>query len=125
MQICKESNITVSELIEVQCNVLFLLVFGVELAVKMREKESLECEGMHIGVLKPQKCPWPLCRPWTQAAIGLLCSCDSGLLHRQLLASEVGSPLTKFWIRIRIHIGISSLIDLLNYLRDLFSLSSQ
>ena len=37
------------KLIEVQCNVLFVSVFGVELAVQNeREKESLECGKMHI-----------------------------------------------------------------------------
>ena len=36
------------KLIEVQCNVLFLSVLGVELVVKMREKVSLEYGRMHI-----------------------------------------------------------------------------
>ena len=36
------------KLIEVQCNVLFLSGFGVELAVKMRGKVSLEYGKMHI-----------------------------------------------------------------------------
>ena len=37
------------KLIEVQCNVLFVSIFGVELAVQNeREKESLECGKMHI-----------------------------------------------------------------------------
>ena len=36
------------KLIDVQSNVLFLSAFGVEVDVKMREKESLECERMHI-----------------------------------------------------------------------------
>ena len=35
-------------MIEVQCNVLFLSTFDIEIDVKIREKESLECGRMHI-----------------------------------------------------------------------------
>ena len=58
---------------------------GVELAVKMREKESLECRRMHIGALKTQKLPGPLSGPWTPAI--------KGSLHQQLSALEAGPPL--------------------------------
>ena len=43
------------KLIEVQYSVLFWSVLGIILAIKMRETGSLECERMHISVLKIQK----------------------------------------------------------------------
>ena len=78
------------KLIEVQCNVLFLSAFGVELAVKIEGKKSLEYGRMHTWASKTQKLPGPLSRSWTKN--GTLCSGESTLLPGQLSASEAGPP---------------------------------
>ena len=60
---------------------------------EMTEKESLECERMHIWALKTQKLPGPLSGPWTPAADSSIRSRNSAQLHRQLSAWEAGAPL--------------------------------
>ena len=63
---------------------IFMVMYyfiSVELAVKIREKESLEC------------------RMWTQATKSSLRLHNAASLHQQLSALEAGTPLTKSWIR--------------------------
>ena len=56
MQLLGCNNIKYLKLFEVQCNVLFLSVFGVELAVKYERKrvKNVECGRIHILSLKLQ-----------------------------------------------------------------------
>ena len=68
-------------------------ILGVELAVKIREKESLECRRMHIWASKTQKLPEPLSGPWTPAAEGSLGSRNSASLCRQFSSSEAAPSL--------------------------------
>ena len=44
----------------IEFNVLFSSAFGVEVDVRMREKEALECGRIHIWALKTQKQLWQL-----------------------------------------------------------------
>ena len=86
------------KLIEVQCNVLFLSAFGIELDSKMREKESLEYGRMHIfWALKPKSFQDPWMGPGPQPNI-------AHFTHMTLLR-YIGKfqprklPPAKSWIR--------------------------
>ena len=74
-----------------QCNVLF---WGLN-SIQMREKESLECRGMHICALKTQKLPGPLSGPWP------LRTCFARATPLCYISNfrpwKLGSPLTKSW----------------------------
>ena len=74
----------------------FYQFFGVELAAKMREKESLEYGKMPNQALKTQKLPGSLGRLWTKAIIGSFYLYN--FTCQQLLTSEAGTTLTKSWI---------------------------
>ena len=76
-----------------QCNVLFLSVFGVEIAVKNeRKRVSRTWENAYLSIKNPKVSRTHLSGPWTPATNGSLPSLDSTLLHQQLSASEAGPP---------------------------------
>ena len=86
IQIYKRCNETkISQIDGSTMNVLILSVFGLELAVKMNTKESLECGRMHLWALKTQN----PCHKW----LALLTQLCFGNFRSQKLG-----PLSKFLV---------------------------